>query len=431
MNKLKEGDDVKRIITTEKYMNNTISIRRFLDLDKNKITALNLLLIMMSGRSQKFPTRDSWSQAASHAYGTQAGWRIQGFGPKVLVDYKCSWLDESFITSDTYTGEVETLFIEGLENPVLTEENLAEAKYLLKNRLISAMQEPESAAVRAALSQAAVNHDITVPMNGRLEDIDEVTLEDVQSVFSEIQASKRVDLYIGNTGSALIPDSNISQELESFTCTAIPAQETKKYREERDIAQSALVQIYATGKHILNQGFDTLTVLNAMLGGSSVSMLFEVVREQYSLCYSISSTLIRFDGALCISTGCDISDLEQVKKLISECIVKIAQQDFDPKWFEIVKNECLDSLTGSFDTEAGQLDAIFRSIVLGREISLQERLDRISKVTMEDVAEAAKKLVLVSEAEVVQKNDDGIDEKFLLEIEDKKDFEEEREGTGE
>ena len=44
-------------------------------------------------------------------------------------------------------------------------------------------------------------------------------------------------------------------------------------------------------------------VMNSLLGQSPTSLLFEEVREKHSLCYSISSYLIQFDGALIITLG--------------------------------------------------------------------------------------------------------------------------------
>ena len=61
-----------------------------------------------------------------------------------------------------------------------------------------------------------------------------------------------------------------------------------------------------------------MRLLNTLLGENMSSRLFQVLREDHGLAYSISSSLSLFDdvGALSISAGLDTDNLPQALKLI-------------------------------------------------------------------------------------------------------------------
>lgn len=90
-----------------------------------------------------------------------------------------------------------------------------------------------------------------------------------------------------------------------------------------------------------------LRVLNTILGENMSSRLFQVLREERGLAYSIHSTLDFFDdvGALVISAGLDTDKLEAALKLIRRELARIA--DTAPTAAEI--RRARDYLIGQFE----------------------------------------------------------------------------------
>lgn len=79
--------------------------------------------------------------------------------------------------------------------------------------------------------------------------------------------------------------------------------------------------------------------MNAMLGQYSTSLLFQNVREKNSLCYSIYSNLIAFDGARELRPASKKKDIDQVLTLIQEQIETLKNGTFDEELLTVTKDD--------------------------------------------------------------------------------------------
>lgn len=399
-------------IRTDKFTENTLSIRRFFDLDRQTITAWNLAALMLSARSEDFPDRQAFSQACSHAYGARSGYGMFGYGRKFLFEYRISWIRSDLVDSETYPREIIHLIDQSLRHPLLSQQSLDEAKYLLRNRLLAISQDPDLRAAQEALRAAGQNGTLGISMQGYLEDLDQITLEDIQSLVDQLARAPFETLILGQPGEEVmdyVQSFYPGQTIET-SWAAASNQDVREVVLEKDISQSSLVQIYTTGILPQDPQYTALLVLNALLGSSSVSLLFEIIREQHSYCYSISSTLIRFDGVLMISTAARRRNLPKVRELISQILDDIRHARFSPDTFETVKNEMCDTLAGQKDSPAGMIEQEFLNEVLHRPASVEEIIQKIQAVTPEQVAQAASNLQLIASAELLEKQEETTDE---------------------
>ncbi|UNT94049.1 M16 family metallopeptidase [Allobaculum sp. Allo2] len=172
--------------------------------------------------------------------------------------------------------------------------------------------------------------------------------------------------------------------------------------EEREIAQSALCQVYTTDILPDDDDYYALLVLDSLLGGSSVSLLFEEVREKNSLCYSISTSLVRFSGLLLITTGAARSALPKVEELVRHILEQVKNKEVDPATFEMVKAEMIDSLKGQSDSAARMIEQEFLNQILHRTDDIGDVIESVRAVTLDDVARAAGKLKLAVTSSVMQ-----------------------------
>ncbi len=70
----------------------------------------------------------------------------------------------------------------------------------------------------------------------------------------------------------------------------------------KNISQSYLMMVWFTNISLLDTKYYALRLANAVLGQYSSSLLFQEVREK-SLCYTIYSNIISYDGVLGVTTG--------------------------------------------------------------------------------------------------------------------------------
>lgn len=394
-----------KVIRTEKFIENTISIRWFTDLDRKNITAWNLLCALLSARTEKFNTRQAKAAADAHAYGARVGYGIMGYGEKLMIECRLSYIREDFVQDENYGEEILTLLDQALNHPILTDQFLQEAKYLLKNRLIYLDQDPDSRTLREALKIAGKGNHLSISMQGYLEDLDAIELADIESCYQMLKSLPNQTLLVGKFSQSMIDMLQAQYPGEPLKAKwqALVSEPFEEVSLTREISQSSLVQIYETGVLPQHEDYFALLVLNGLLGASSVSLLFEIIREQHSYCYSINTNLIRFDGALVVSTGTDREHLADVKRLIQQVIQDVVDQNYEQSTLESVKMEICDGMAGQKDSPTSMMEQQFLNEILSREIGVDQIMEQIQKVTCDDLSRVAGRLKLAASAQLIQK----------------------------
>ena len=162
--------------------------------------------------------------------------------------------------------------------------------------------------------------------------------------------------------------------------------------EERDIPQTSIMVLYYTHTDVLDPDYYALRVMNAMLGQYSTSLLFQNVREKNSLCYSIYSNLISFDGALGIMTGVDPQHVDKALALIEEQVEKLRQGDFDDELLTVSQTMIRSSLKAGDDVMNSIVALQYQNDLLGRDYTSDTIISLVDQVSREDVIAMARRL---------------------------------------
>jgi predicted Zn-dependent peptidase len=148
--------------------------------------------------------------------------------------------------------------------------------------------------------------------------------------------------------------------------------------------------IYLGGRGLtaLSEDRHTLSVLMSILGGGMSSRLFQNIREQRGLAYSVYSFSAgyRDAGLFGLYAACRPGRTAQVVELLAEELTRMGAQGID----ELELSRAKGQITGSFalgleDTGSrmGRLGTL--ELVHGRYTSVDETLARIGAVTIDDV----------------------------------------------
>ena len=93
--------------------------------------------------------------------------------------------------------------------------------------------------------------------------------------------------------------------------------------EEMEVAQAKLCMGFVTPITNRCKEFAAMQVFNSLFGGGQTCKLFQTLREQLSLCYSIGSGYYGSKGLVTVSAGIDSADMEmtreQILKLLQDC----------------------------------------------------------------------------------------------------------------
>ena len=385
-------------ISSNKFSDVSVAIRTQLPLERSTITAYNILVYMLKTKTELFKTKQALISNLNEAYGMKLACGLSSYGADLILTTRIQYIRSDWIEEEDYIHKVKEITDQVLFHSVLDEASFEEAKYLYRNKLTRILDDPDGLAIYTCLTTLNTNHEISIPIQGNLDDLDQLTLQDIQNVYSAyLKADKHIFVCgcLDEEMKTYLERMDSSSKLNS-TRSLLPILDYQEEIIEKNISQSSIALVYATSTDILSEDYYKMFVMNSLLGQSPTSLLFEEVREKHSLCYSISSYLIQFDGALIITLGTNKENIEKAIDLINQQIQRIIDLDFDPELLNTAKKDCIDSLIVAQDYPFSQIDQRFMDVLLSRDTDRDKKIKNIQKVSLEDVSAAAKKLKKIS-----------------------------------
>ncbi len=138
-----------------------------------------------------------------------------------------------------------------------------------------------------------------------------------------------------------------------------------------------------------------LGVLNAALGGGTSSRLFQEVREQRGLAYSVYSYAAHYAdaGAFAVSVGCLPAKTDEVLTVVRGELERLAEKGISQEELDRGKGQLRGGLVLSLEDSVSRMSRIAKAELLYDELpSLDEVIDRVDHVTLDDVATLARNL---------------------------------------
>jgi predicted Zn-dependent peptidase len=135
-----------------------------------------------------------------------------------------------------------------------------------------------------------------------------------------------------------------------------------------------------------------LALLNHTLGGGLSSRLFQKIREEKGLAYSVSSDRVSFDdaGALVVAVGCSPDRVEEVLELVNIELEDLVTNGVSDRELELAKGHVRADTLLSLEDSGSRMSRIGASALLhGEVLPIEELTRRIEVVTRDDVAQIA------------------------------------------
>lgn len=173
-----------------------------------------------------------------------------------------------------------------------------------------------------------------------------------------------------------------------------PTFHANKIAKEKDTEQAHLC-IGFEGLHVGHKDIYSLITLNNILGGSMSSRLFQEVREQKGLAYSIFSYHSAFqdNGIITIYGGTGVNQLDVLFETIQETLLKLKKEGITEKELKNSKEQLKGSFMLSLESTNSRMSRNGKNeLLLGRHRSLDEIIKLIDEVTIESVDKLAQSI---------------------------------------
>lgn len=136
---------------------------------------------------------------------------------------------------------------------------------------------------------------------------------------------------------------------------------------------------------------DATQLMNAVLGGSMSSRLFQTVREKLGLAYTVYSYVSPYElsGALTVYAGVNADSLTQSVEAIYDCIADLKKKTLTEGEFKRGKEQLLSSLIYAQESTSSQMLLYGKELLYsGKLYDFEERVGKLNAVTLNDVFEA-------------------------------------------
>ena len=136
-----------------------------------------------------------------------------------------------------------------------------------------------------------------------------------------------------------------------------------------------------------------MSLYSAVLGGTASSKLFNNVREKKSLAYTIRSQYIKHKGALFVSAGIEIDKFEIAKESILKEIEDMSKGNITDDELNDAKVNLITAFRTFNDSQSALIAWLIGQRILGASEDVDTVIDRLQKVSKDEVIEAANRLM--------------------------------------
>ncbi len=258
--------------------------------------------------------------------------------------------------------------------------NVDEAKTDLKADIESLVNNKRRYAVERCIENMCADEAFGINGDGYVEDIDSV---DIKEAYEYVMDNS--DVTVMSVGSIrldtlkeyaekYLPFAERDGISDESSYLARP-ENIKEVEEKMDISQGKLAMGIRLNIDPRSGEWYKALVANELFGGNANSELFIEAREKESLCYYISSRLLRFKSIMIIEAGIEERNKEKVEKIVEDAFNNINDEDI-----ETAKTSVVNSFRAAEDKAERIMDYSLGQIILDSPPDMEESAEEIKKI---------------------------------------------------
>ena len=313
-------------------------------------------------------------------------------------------LDGENILKRNIENLLDIIFNPLKNNGLLNQDFLDIEKENLRKVINSKIDDKDAYAFERCISEMYKQNGFGLYKFGYIEDIDKITIEEITEYYDWLISNAKIDIFMSGKinekefTNVLLENKNIKDlnPREGYYILNRQSTESRQNVENEVFESMNVVQ----GKLVLglNVDFDDenlqaiALVYNAILGDGANSMMFQNVREKAGLAYSSKSTFIKQKMNIFIRCGIQIENYEKALNLIKVQLDNIKTGEFSDEDIEVAKVYLTSSIKNIEEEQDTEIVYYIGQELSGTNRSIEEYIDRIQRVSKEDILAFAEKV---------------------------------------
>ncbi len=405
---LKQGIKA-HFIKTDLYKTDLSCIILTTTLKRDTVTKNALIPFMLRRGTNRLPNQYLINKELENMYGASFNCGVDKMGDNIVLKFYIESIGNEYalngenILKMNIENILDLVFDPVKDGNNLNKDFLEIEKDNLKKVIESKIDDKDSYALDNCISTMYGDSGFGLYKYGYSEDVDKITIEDISEYYEWLIQNSKIDIFIsGNineedTKKLLLENKNIRKlkpRIENYTLNnefterKQIVENVKEIQENMNVTQGKLV----LGLDIV-ESMDNLQatalVYNAILGDGANSMMFQNVREKASLAYSAKSTFVKQKLNIFIRCGIQIENYEKALDIIKVQLENIKKGEFTKEDIDNAKTYLISGIKNVEEEQDTEVVFYIGQEISKTNISLEEYIKRIEKVSKEDILKLA------------------------------------------
>lgn len=369
-----------------------------------------LLPLVLKRGSELCPDQESIAKYLDGLYGATMGASVLKRGEDQIIYFDAETISDRFapdgekLLSELIKLVMSVIFSPVTEDGAFLEKYIDQEKINACDRIDAFVNEKRQYASQRCQQETARGTNFAVMHYGDKDRINKITAKSLYDHYKSIITSSVIDIYIcGDYDLNAAADAvkkytdNIDFSKAEIPHTDIIERSSEKVHEvteKMDVAQGKLAIGFLTNTSAESSDIYALTVFNSIFGAGAHSKLFNNVREKLSLAYYASSQLEKFKGILTVNAGIEFANFDKAYNETMIQLEEIRKGNITAHEFEASISSILNLCNSYYDDQRALVSYYVSSRISGSQDTLEEYIEKIKKVTVEDVINVSKKIQL-------------------------------------
>ena len=396
-------------IRTNKFKTTRISVHFVLPLSLEDTAKASLLSRLLSRSTKEYNTPVLLQRKLLSLYGAGLSSHVTKVGDMQILSVTTTVLsDEYALQEERLTVEAtellcNCLFFPNCDNEEFLDADFQVCKRLLIESLEGIINDKRKYAISQMFSNMCQDEPFGIEIGGDIGTVQKTTSKEVYDFWMNMLETAPVVVTVVGTDSSADIYNKISEKFNSIKRSPITTNvsfskktvtEPKEITEAMQLTQGKLVLGFRSNVSSLSQDNLALRMMCDIFGGAPYSKLFTVVREKMSLCYYCAARLQSQKGFICVDSGVETCNIKATKQGILDQLSAIQRGEFDAQVITASKMSLADSARSVTDSQ-GSIETWYLSRMFDCcDISPDEFIENLEKVTKEDIVNAATNVVL-------------------------------------
>lgn len=393
-------------IKNERFNTTSVSFNFYMPLSADTAASYALLPFMLTTCGEEYPDFSVLNYKLSRLYGASLDASAEKLGDYQLLRMRIS------VINDKYTFENESLlsratdmllsliFKPKAENGAFCEEDLSREKRKAIEHIKGEISEKRIYAKNRLIEEMYKGNAYGVPKCGTVKDVEKITGKSLYSAWENMLKTAFVRVQVIGASLPSRFFESITERLEGINRDGItdcrlneptvPAEKPAEITERMAVKQGKLVMGFSSDMCGDDDTSLPLMVMTDIFGGGPYSKLFSNVREKMSLCYYCSASSVRQKGLVTVDSGVEADNADKARCEILNQLSSVKKGEFSDFEYEASLKSIRDSLNSYNDSQV-TLDTWYALKANNKTLYSPEEIgEKISKITREDIVNAAK-----------------------------------------